>query len=936
VRLAVGSAAAWLAILGCLTGSPVRAAVVAIGGVAVAVAAVFLRAALPASTESASIVISRLRHRVLVPWWAAVRRAKARDLLPGVAVCGFAVAVVAVPLAGRLALARASPLVRLAEAHAAVTAELTVTADPRLLAATGVAGAPRAAIAAESRSVGTTRERWTVSGSVVVIAPATGWRGVLPGQRVQVSGTLAPSLDLGLLSVTMFVQAPPHLIGRPPWWQRAAGDVRSSLRAAAAGLPAQERGLLPGLIDGDTSQLDPVLAQRFRLAGLTHLVAVSGTNCSILVGALLLALRRMRVRPSICALAGAVVLVAFVVVARGSPSVLRAALMAVIALVSLATGRPRQALPALSAAVLGLLAWDPTLAVDAGFTMSVLATAALVIIAPGWADALRRRHVPLGVAEAVAVAAAAHLVSAPVIAAISGRVSVVAIPANVLAEPVVALTTVLGFGAAVLAPIWLAPAGVLAAAAGWPCRWLVWVADHLGGLPGAALPWPGGLTGGLALLAAIAVGWRLARRAGPARLLTVGVVVAALAQIPLRQVGAGWPPPHWIMVACDIGQGDGIVLPAGPQSAVVVDTGPDPVPMDRCLRDLGVTDVPLLVLTHYHLDHVGGIVGVLHERRVVRVVTGPLAEPASGVELVHAALAGRGLAISTVRAGQRLTVGRVRLDVLGPASAFHGTRSDPNNSSLVTRATIGGVRILLSADAEIEAQQAMLAAHVDVRADVLKVPHHGSAYFDPDFLAAVHAQVGVISVGLHNDYGHPSPLLLAELARLHIPVRRTDLDGDVAVVSTARGLATVERGVSASTIALGGESQRTVRQLAPGPDARRDPRRGRRPGRRPSRRHWRTGPGLVLAGDWSGGDARMSRWPPVRTAPTTCPSPCHRSCCSWAMRSCCWNGPSARSPPRRVGPPARPPRSSATAARSRGRSCTRPWARRCSATPASW
>src|SRR6185312_13442931 len=119
--------------------------------------------------------------------------------------------------------------------------------------------------------------------------------------------------------------------------------------------------------------------------------------------------RRLRVRPGWCALAGVLTVSGFVVVARPSPSVLRAAVMACIALGGLARGRPRRALPALAAAVVGLLLWDPALAQDAGFAMSVLATAAILLIAPGWSAALRRRHLPGGLAEAVAVAAAAHL-----------------------------------------------------------------------------------------------------------------------------------------------------------------------------------------------------------------------------------------------------------------------------------------------------------------------------------------------------------------------------------------------------------------------------------------------------------------------------------------------------------------------------------------------
>ena len=740
-----------------------------------------------------------------------------------------------------------------------VTAEVTVTADPRLLTAKGPAGSPRVAVDAHLRALTASGRRIQASGDVLVLGPAAGWHNVLPGQRVRLDARLQPPLGGDLLTATLSAQSDPVLVGRPPWWQRAAGSVRSSLREASSGLPAQPRGLLPGLIDGDTSGLDPVLAEHFRIAGLTHLVAVSGTNCSIVVGAVLLGLRRLGAGPATCAAIGLAVLLAFVVVARPSPSVVRAAVMAAIALAALASGRRRDGVPMLSAAVLGLLLWRPQLAVDAGFAMSVLATAALLLIAPGWAAALRRRRVPPLLAESLAVAAAAHVVTAPVVAAISGRVSIVAIPANMLAEPVVALTTLLGFGAAITAPFCIGLAALLAQLAGWPCRWLVWVADFFGSRHGATLPWPSGAFGGFSLLVAMLMFLWLARWPGPRRVLMAVAVVAAIVQIPVRAVVSSWPPPGWVLIACDVGQGDALVLPAGPTSAMVIDAGPDPVAVDRCLADLGIRQVPLLVLSHFHLDHVGGLAGVFHGRRIGQVIVGPLPEPASGVEIVRDVLAQHRLGTHEAVVGSSFDVSAVHVEVLAPAIAMHGTRSDPNNSSVIVRATVRGVRILLPGDAEIEAQQSVMAAGIDVSADVLKVPHHGSAYSDPRFLAAVHARLAVISVGLHNDYGHPSPLLLEELDQLGLPVRRTDHDGDVAVVGGAsHSLHAVLHGTRSSTVGMG---RRAV---------------------------------AVTASEQR---ATMCSWQSVAPPASTSTTTFLPSSCSSARRSTWPPGPSSRSPP---------------------------------------
>nr|MDQ2838502.1 ComEC/Rec2 family competence protein [Actinomycetota bacterium] len=689
---------------------------------------------------------------------------------------------------------------------------LRINGDPRPLASHGVSAAPRSAIDASVLAIVIAGRRHPVSGRVLILAPADSWRGVLPGQRVRLDGRLAPPLADDLLTATLFVQTEPQLLGRPPPWQRVAGAIRAGLQRASAGLPILPRGLLPGLVDGDTSQLDPVLANRFQIAGLTHLIAVSGTNCSILIGTVALLLQRLRASPRTIAIVGGLVLIGFVIVARPSPSVLRAAVMAAIALAALASGRQRSALPVLAAATLILLMWQPSLAASLGFALSVAATVALLLIAPGWVEALGARGVPAGLAEPVAVAAAAHLVTMPLIAGISGRISLVAIPANVLAEPVVAAATVLGVLAAVCSVLWLPAAVLFAQLAGWPCRWLVWVAEYFGSLPGASVPWPSGTAGGLAL-AAVGLGcWWLCRARAVRGLAAIAVVVALLLQIPVRAVVVGWPPPNWIIVACDVGQGDSLAINAGGGSAVVIDAGPDPVAVDRCLRGLGIREVPLLVLTHSHLDHVGGLSGVLHDRRVDQVVTSPLDEPITGHRLVLGVLATRGLPLGRVSAGAVLTVGPIRLDVLGPRRLYKGTRSDPNNSSVVLRATIGSLRILLPGDAELEAQDDLLAAGVDLRADILKVPHHGSAYSDPAFLQAVHARLALITVGLNNDYGHPSPLLLAEMARLGVPTRRTDLDGDIAVIRDHGRLIPVIRTARASTAAGCGA---TVLRLSP-------------------------------------------------------------------------------------------------------------------------
>lgn len=355
----------------------------------------------------------------------------------------------------------------------------------------------------------------------------------------------------------------------------------------------------------------------------------------------------------------------------------------------------------------------------------------------------------------------------------------------------------LGVLAAMMSPIWPGGAEFLAWLASWPAWWLVVIAHQGARLPGGTLPWPGGVPGAL-LLTALTVALLIAvRRPLVRRLVAVVGVASVLGALPVRLVFAGWPPPGWVVVVCAVGQGDAVVLPVAPGRAVVVDAGPEPGAVDGCLRRLGVREVPLLVISHFHADHVGGVAGVFRGRRVDAVLVPPSTDPDSGRDVVRAAAtAGRAASFTTV-SGARHPIGDVDLLVLGPPYPLAGTRSDPNNNSLVLLATVAGVRILLPGDAETEEQHAMVAraAPGQLRADVLKVAHHGSAYQDVGFLDAVRPSVALVPVGTGNTYGHPSPGLLARLGRGGARVLRTDTDGDLAAVRTSHGLGVARRGV---------------------------------------------------------------------------------------------------------------------------------------------
>ncbi|WP_255621757.1 ComEC/Rec2 family competence protein [Pseudonocardia sp. DSM 110487] len=695
------------------------------------------------------------------------------------------------------------PLRAPAERGAAAAMRVVVADDPRPIRTAGYGAQPGRAgqvvvpAALERAEVGA--DAWAVGGRVLLIAPADEWSVLLPGQAATAHGLLAPAGRSDLTVAVLRVRGPPGEVEPPPWWQHAAGGLRAGLREAAQVLPPAQGGLLPGLAVGDTSLLTAEVEADFRAAGLSHLLAVSGANLAIVAGAVLALLRVLRADPRLSAAVSAAAVLGFVVLARPSPSVVRAAAMAAVVLLALAIGRGRSALPALAAAVMVLLLADPALAVDPGFALSVLATAALVLLAPGWSAALQRRGVPRWGAEALAVPAAAFLATAPLVAGLNAQVSPVAVVANLLAVPAVAPATVLGVLAAVLSPLAALPAQVCAWAAGPALWWLVLVADRSAAVPGAVLDWPGGLPGA-ALLGLLVLGLLWFGRSPRWQALLVAVALGfALVLVPTRIVPPGWPPPGWAVVACDVGQGDAVVLATGrPGWVVLVDAGPDPGPVDACLDRLGVQGISLVVLSHLHADHVGGLAGALRDRTAGVVGVGPVREPGWALRDVAGTAADAGVPLVALAAGNRLEWPALTLEVIGPQHPAAFVDGDDgtavNDGSLVLRARTPAGSVLLTGDVELAAQADLLASGADLRADVLKMPHHGSRYTSVAFLNAVAPRAVLVSVGAGNRYRHPDPGLVGGLERAGATVRRTDLAGDVAVVGGSADLELASRG----------------------------------------------------------------------------------------------------------------------------------------------
>jgi len=714
-----------------------------------------------------------------------------RGIVVIAAVCAVAAALVCASVAAQAPARRPAVLLGAADdgRHVVLTVAAGETlwpaAEPRDAAEPLSGGGPAAQrdppYAATVTAVRIGAETTMVSAPVLVFGEHPGQRiGI--GAALTIAGTVtatAPEDDVGFL---VFAAGRPRVTRPPPPTLAWADRLRADFAAAASRLPGDGGDLLPGLAIGDTSAVGDGLDAAMKATSLSHLTAVSGANCAVVIG-LIMVLGGAAGLPRWARIAASVtVLVGFVVLVTPQASVVRAGVMAVIVLLATLGGRPVRGVPVLALASLLLLVVDPWMSRDYGFALSVLATGGLLVLSVPLARLLSRT-MPLPVAAVFAIPLAAQLACQPVLILLQPSIPLYGIAANMLAEPAAPIATVVGLLGCVVLPF-APPVGEFVVSAAWlPAGWIAAVASFFAGLPGAALPWPEGPPG----VALLAVGTTLGlvallARRRRSRLLGGAVAVALLAAVVGATVGIRvgerlGRPDDWQIAACDIGQGDAVLVRSAGKVALV-DTGPDPVLLARCLDTLGIGRIDLLVLSHFDLDHVGGTEAVLG--RVDRAIVGP--SGGADDDRLVASLAASGAQTEGVRRGDGGMLGDLRYTVLWPRERLGPV--EPGNEASVTIAfepvgecPHGCLSSLFLGDLGERAQALVLAGGSMAPADVVKVSHHGSADQSQRLYERVDATVGVISVGADNGYGHPTDRLLDILDATGTRAERTDLAG---------------------------------------------------------------------------------------------------------------------------------------------------------------
>lgn len=614
--------------------------------------------------------------------------------------------------------------------------------------------------------------------------------------------------------------------------QSAALAVKQKMSSAATySLTPSHAAVLNGIVFGTQGMIDRDTRRSFSETGVIHILSVSGLHVGLVLGGLLMLLNIMKLPPVCTAPLATPVLLIYALMTGMNPAVMRAVIMALLLVWAHHFGRDRDWPTTLALAAMVILIWNPLQIYHPGFQLSFAATWGILYLGPLLSNVFDvfLRGLPGNTgrlaAQALAIPLAAQLATIPLVAWYYNLISPVSIPANLLAVPLTGLIMVFGLLAAFLGMIWLPLAALVNVSTSVVLDIFFKVVAFMQCLPGAviylstppvivAAAWYGGL------LAAVRV---CSDHCSPsARLLFKrwAPVGAALAVV-LVLIWWPWNRGHKMTVHfIDVGQGDSILVQTPGRKNILIDTGGRPGEfntgtgtgdqvVEPYLRRIGVQRIDILVLTHPHEDHCGGAVSLVKrfpvemalvshscidalnkEQPVDDISAFSGAARSSSEEGVPFAYTGllesmnvRGIPVEAVASGDKIKLeSDLNIEVLSPGETqLIESGTDANNNSLVIKIAYGRRSFIFMGDAELEEQKELLRGDADIRADILKVPHHGSRSLLEELLERVEAETAVISVGAHNTFGHPAQTTLEMLNYAGTRVYRTDTDGAVII-----------------------------------------------------------------------------------------------------------------------------------------------------------
>ena len=573
--------------------------------------------------------------------------------------------------------------------------------------------------------------------------------------------------------------------------QRLARSLRQSAEAL---YPPRAAGLITSLLTGEREGLDQQSETDLAESGLMHITAVSGLHCgflALILGALVLRRRRLT------ALLVCPALLGYALAAGGSPSVVRAWGMVSLGSAAPLLGREADAPTSLAAALLGILIFNPFAIASVSLQLSFSAAAGLLLFAPGIYRALtaRRPKLPKRLGKAwsalmgiLAASLGVLLPTAPLSACYFGTLSLVSPLASVLVlwmAPALFAAALIVTALGMVVPV----PGVLAAVPEALARYVLFIAHALAKLPGHSVRFTGPAAVWWLVLAYVFLAVCLLERGASRRryltaFLAAAVCLFAVRAMPARAVGGG----TLTAVAVDVGQGAAALLHSGDFTALVDCGGTDRpgAAVADVLESYGWGGLDAVVLTHYHEDHAGGLGELLARVEVDALLLPQLRESEGQAALQEEVLAlaeEHGVGVSYVEEPREAALGEAVLTVYPPLSA-----GDANEEGLTVLCTAGEFDLLITGDMAASTERSLIEAYALPDIEVLFAGHHGSKFStSEELLEAVTPEVGVISVGGHNTFGHPSREAMERMAFAGMTLYRTDGQGDIIIQVHEKG-----------------------------------------------------------------------------------------------------------------------------------------------------
>jgi competence protein ComEC len=615
--------------------------------------------------------------------------------------------------------------------------------------------------------------------------------------------------------------------------------IKKKMSAAATySLNPSQAAVLNGIVFGTQGLIDRNTKRSFSETGVIHILSVSGLHVGLVLGGLLGMLRLLKLPPVWTAPLATPVLMIYMLMTGMNPAVMRATIMALLFVWAHQLGRDQDWPTTLALAAMIILIWNPLQIYHPGFQLSFVATWGILYLGPFLTAAFLLffknlpHHAGRLAAQALAIPFAAQLATIPLVAWYYNLLSLVSIPANLLAVPLSGLIMFLGLAASFFGLFWLPLAAMVNVGTGIILDIFLAVVNIFQCLPGAVFY----LSSPPIFLAAAWYGGLLAVARVCSGYCTIEIVchfkrwvfVATSLGVALVLIWWPWKSDHLLKVHfIDVGQGDSILVQAPSGKNMLIDTGGrtnelttgagigDQV-LEPYLRKNGVQRIDVLILTHPHEDHCGGAVSLVKRFPVALALVSYLGEESvdekytsedvaetigaaissreEGVAPAYSKLvsgmAARGIPVSAAAAGDVIKLDSdLKIEVLSPVEIKAGeSESDTNNNSLVIKVTFDRRSFIFTGDAEIEEQRDLIREDYDLQADILKVPHHGSRFLLPELLEQVNAEAAVISVGARNTFGHPAYATLDMLSLSGLQVYRTDQDGAVIVQTDGNNL----------------------------------------------------------------------------------------------------------------------------------------------------